>query len=78
MEYIKATCHCVRCNKEVKVSVPVDGWTKFKAGELIQNALPNITPEIREFILTGFCPECQWELYGHEEEKEYEQIWENR
>lgn len=41
MDWIKATCHCARCNKEVKVSVPADGWAKFKAGELIQNALPN-------------------------------------
>lgn len=69
MDWIKATCHCARCNKEVKLSVPADGWAKFKAGELIQNALPNISPGIRELILTGFCPECQWELYDNKEEK---------
>lgn len=37
-------------------------------GKLIQNAMPDLTAEQREFILTGYTPE-DWEaMFGNEEE----------
>lgn len=32
----------------------------FNAGMYIQNAMPNISAELREFVLTGITPE-EWE-----------------
>jgi len=33
----------------------------FKGGALIQNAMPNVPPELREFIMTGVTPE-EWDV----------------
>lgn len=35
----------------------LDAWNN---GALIQNAMPNISPDHREFIMTGITPE-EWE-----------------
>jgi hypothetical protein len=40
-------------------------WTN---GMLIQDAMPNISAEDREFLITGATPEEWEELYGKEEE----------
>lgn len=39
----------------------------WRNGELIQNALPHLTADEREFIKTGITPEEWKELYGEEE-----------
>lgn len=36
----------------------LDDWN---SGTLIQNAMPNLTPEQREFIKTGITP-AEWEV----------------
>lgn len=38
----------------------------WKAGELIQKAMPNLTADDREFILTGVTPE-EWDATFSEE-----------
>lgn len=35
-------------------------WDAWQAGQHIQNALPQLTPEEREFLLTGATPE-EWD-----------------
>ena len=42
----------------------IDSW---KNGELIQRAMPNLTPDQREFIMTGITPEEWDEMLGPEE-----------
>lgn len=34
------------------------GKVAYESGYHIQNAFPSFTPDEREFILTGICPEC--------------------
>ncbi len=36
--------------------------TKWDCGELIQNVMPHLTLEQREFLISGTTPE-EWELY---------------
>ena len=36
---------------------------------LIQEALPALRPSEREFIVTGYCPDCQNLLFGCENSK---------
>lgn len=50
----------------VKMNIPVtqkqiDDW---KGGTLIQNAMPNLTPDEREFMMTGITPSEWDELFG--------------
>jgi hypothetical protein len=41
----------------------IEAWQN---GELIQNAMPNLTPDQREFLMTGVTPE-EWEAeFGSE------------
>lgn len=54
---------CPMCGKThfVKLTeVEYDQYKKYIAyGSLIQNALSNTSPTVREFLKTGYCPECQ-------------------
>ena len=38
-------------------SAQLDSW---KAGEIIQNAMPDVSSDDREFLMTGITPE-EWE-----------------
>lgn len=40
---------------------------KYEQGAFIQDAFPSLSPELREFILTGIHPE-EWERYMNIEE----------
>jgi hypothetical protein len=55
----KFSPHSMRDNtREIDVSQSqLDAW---KAGELIQNVMPNLSPDDREFLMTGLTPE-DWE-----------------
>ena len=43
-----------------------EGLQRYFEGEYIQDALPMLNPMEREFIKTGYCPECQKLLFGTE------------
>jgi hypothetical protein len=50
--------------KEINVNQSqIDKWI---AGMLIQDAMPNVSVDEREFIMTGSTPE-EWDLYFNEE-----------
>jgi len=50
--------------KEINVNQSqIDKW---KAGMLIQDAMPDVSVDEREFIMTGSTPE-EWDLYFNEE-----------
>ena len=75
MEYSKIVKKdCPMCGKTyfVKLTeVEYDQYKKYIAyGSLIQNALSNTSPTVREFLKTGYCPDCQKLLFGKCEQKE--------
>ncbi len=37
---------------------------RWEAGELIQDVMPDISPDIREFLMTGISPKEWWDLLG--------------
>ena len=43
----------------IEVDITMDQYDAWLAGTLIQNAMPNLTPDEREFIMTGITPE-EW------------------
>lgn len=72
MEYSKIVKkECPMCGKTyfVKLTeVEYDQYKKYIAyGSLIQNALSNTSPTVREFLKTGYCPGCQELLFGKSE-----------
>tara|TARA_B100001778_G_scaffold83001_1_gene67336 strand:+ start:33 stop:236 length:204 start_codon:yes stop_codon:yes gene_type:complete len=44
-----------------------DMLTAYEGGELIQDALAGIAPEMREFVMTGITPE-EWSRHLPEED----------
>lgn len=54
--------------REVDLPITEEQLAAFESGALIQDAFPNLTPDQREFILTGITAEEWNELFGHGEE----------
>lgn len=43
------------------IAVTQEQLLRWQKGEMIQDAMPNISPDEREFILTGITPE-EWRV----------------
>lgn len=58
--------HCGQCGDRCSIVVPLEGFYAWKRGELIQNALPNLTPSERELLISQTCDGCWGGLGGRE------------
>lgn len=67
MKNITIANQCPWCGKDYEFKVPYDGYIKWRSGVLIQNAFPTLTPTEREYMLTGYCADCQKKLFGDDE-----------
>lgn len=61
---------CPWCGKNYLFEVPYEGLEKWRGGEMIQNAFPEVNATIREHLLTGYCEDCQEKLFGEDDEPE--------
>ena len=50
-----------------EIPVTQEQLDRWNAGELIQHAMPNISADDREFILTGITPEEWSAIFGSED-----------
>ena len=55
---------CPFCGKDYAVEVNLTQYEAWQNGELIQNAIPDLTPTEREQLISGLCPKCQAEMFG--------------
>lgn len=46
------------CGKVFLIPVPVSERDAWKEGMLIQDAMPSLTQDDRELLISGTCPEC--------------------
>ena len=53
---------CVKCGDVHILHLPAEGYRQFQAGVGIQFALPDVSEEDRELLLSGVCPDCWEEL----------------
>lgn len=49
---------CLFCRRSGWVQVPTTAVEQMAAGDPIQDALPALTPALREQIISGIHPEC--------------------
>ena len=61
---------CPKCGKLQTVKVEQSQYHRWMAGENIQKAMPNLTPNEREVLLSGICPECWEKIFPSENEEE--------
>jgi len=64
--HVTLTVHTPCCHTEKQVTVDRVGFQSWIDGELIQNALPNSTPDQRELLMTGNCGPC-WDMMFSDE-----------
>ena len=58
MAKLTITRNCPFCNTPHTKEFDEEQYRKYKAGTLIQDAMPNVSAEDREFLITGICPKC--------------------
>lgn len=51
---------------EMDLPITNEQLVEWLSGSLIQNAMPHLSPEQREFMMTGIIPE-EWDAEFHEE-----------
>lgn len=49
---------CWRCGTRTSVTVDEEGYRRWLDGALLQEALPSLSVDERELLLTGICPPC--------------------
>lgn len=58
---------CRLCGVRAPITVPVVGFNQWIQGTLIQRAMPQVSPEDREFLISRTCPDC-WNAMMPQEE----------
>lgn len=56
--------NCIRCGKLHAFEVPNEGYRRWLEGERIQKALPMLTPDQREIMISGICGRCFDKMFG--------------
>ena len=56
--------NCPFCQKTAQIEVVAEEFEDWQAGELIQNAMPNLDADSREQLISGTCPKCWDEMFG--------------
>ena len=62
---------CPFCGKMHEVEVTEDDYLDWQDGELIQNAMPYLTAQEREYLITGICESCWAGMFGGEDEEDF-------
>ena len=67
----KQACQCIKCHDVHILLVDSEDYAAWRQGELIQNAMPYLSPAEREILISGFCGRCFDEMFGEGEDDEY-------
>lgn len=49
---------CKGCGTRIVLKFNASDYRRWKEGELIQRAMPYLTPNEREILITGVCGKC--------------------
>ena len=61
---------CWKCLETHTIEVSAEGYAEWQGGELIQDALPELSAGERELLISGTCDPCWDELFGDFEDEE--------
>ena len=59
---------CRLCQETTDLKVNFQGFVNWKSGELIQDALPELSCDERELLISGTCSTCFDKLFPSEDE----------
>ena len=60
------TTICPFCGESHVVEVVAEDYADWKNGKLIQDAMPYLTADEREMLISGICPTCWDNMFGDE------------
>ena len=63
-DYICLMIVCTCCAKEYLIGTTKSGYVAWLEGALIQDAMPDVSRDMREMFISGTCPECWTDMYG--------------
>lgn len=58
---------CIKCKKVYTVDVPKEGLFNWQRGMLIQDAMPDVSADDRELLMSHLCSSCFNNLIGGDE-----------
>lgn len=61
---------CRFCGSVHELSIAPSDFASWRKGELIQDAMPYLTAEERELLISGTCDDCWSEMFGQDEDFE--------
>ena len=64
------TPRCIVCEQPGAVEVDFDGFAAWKAGQNLQEALPQLDADQRELLLTGTHAQCFEKLFAFDKVEE--------
>jgi hypothetical protein len=59
---------CVVCLRTSEITAPANGVDLWRAGAHIQDALPDLTADEREMLISGTHPDCFDQLFDEDED----------
>ena len=72
-DFMQVKCRpCVRCGISTTVSVLKSSAMRWNAGEMLHEAFSDLSPEIRELLLTGTHGECWDAMFPDEDEYDWD------
>jgi hypothetical protein len=63
---MKVTTKCAFCRKRHDVKVSSAGYRAWRDGVKIQIAIPGLSEDDRERLVSGICPECWGEKFAED------------
>lgn len=67
-EILRVSVQCPVCQKKEVIVLVKEQYDLWKAGAFIQDAFPELDPDVREQLITGTCGTC-WDRMWKEEEE---------
>ena len=62
--HLKVVGTCSISGEEHAIEIPAEGFTRWQSGTLIQVALPNLSPDDREFLMSGITPAAWDQIFN--------------
>lgn len=66
MTLVKIEANCRLCNNTQILKVKESSLHSWQQGELIQNAMPELTPNEREMLVSRTCGDCWDKMFSEE------------
>ena len=62
--HLRVTGECTATGDVYSIEVPAEGFARWEAGTLIQVALPDLSPDDREFLISGITPAAWNQIFN--------------